>query len=369
MNIRGGIDDAVAGKVLTAGVQFKNHRGGIGGVIATYEKYFSPFYFIPTYKPQRFKPVIFPYYLYHIIQMIWLLIRNPAICIVHIHGAAKGSFFRKYGVFFIARYLFRKKVIYHSHGSEFKDFYNNASGFTAAWVRHFLKRVDVVICLSRSWEIFFRSRFAVRKIVVLENIVERAVETPLIATGKPADGMPVQLLFLGVIGRRKGIFDLLETIIQHKQQLTGRIHLQIAGNGEVEKLLSLIEQEQLQQLVTYKGWVTGEEKYKAIADADVYILPSYNEGLPLSILEAMSYGKAIVATPVGGIPEIVQHQVNGLLVQPGSKDEIAAALFYLIANPDQIKAMGVCSQQLVAPYYAEEVIPKLEEVYCELLND
>ncbi|WP_076375447.1 glycosyltransferase family 4 protein [Filimonas lacunae] len=359
------ITGPLARKVLTAGVQFKNNRGGIGGVIATYEKYFAPFYFVPTYKPQRFKPAIVSYYLYHMVRLVMALLLKPSIKIVHIHGAAKGSFYRKYGVFFIAKYVFRKRVIYHSHGSEFKDFYDHAGKISAAWIRHFFRRVDLVICLSESWKTWFLSRFEVKKIVVLENIVEKSVT----AVPHNEDATTImEFLFLGAIGDRKGVFDLLAAIKKYKTAFAGKMHLVVGGNGAVDKLTRFIEEEGLQELVTYKGWLTGHDKIKSISNSQVYILPSYNEGLPLSILEAMSFGKAIISTPVGGIEEIVKPGYNGYLVKPGAIDEIADAMLQCIQKPSLVAAMGAHSKKVVAPYYAEEVIPKLAAVYEGLLK-
>ncbi|MGN6493958.1 MAG: glycosyltransferase family 4 protein [Agriterribacter sp.] len=355
----------VSAKVLTIGNQYRNHRGGIGGVIETYSKYFEKFHFIPSYKPQKVKLLIVPYYLVACIRMSILLLFSRGIRIVHIHGAAKGSIFRKAGLFFVAKYIFRRQVIYHSHGSELKLFYEKSGKGIKKLMKFFFENVDEIICLSRQWEAFFVSNFRVKQISVLENIVEKSnisrvnfVETK----------QPLVFLFLGAIGKRKGIFDLLEVLSENKNKLMDKMVLLIGGNGEEKKLTDYIQENELSSWVKFVGWVNGEKKKSLLLQSNVYILPSYNEGLPLSILEAMSFQLAIISTPIGGIPEVVKEGINGYLVNPGDKAALFQSITNVLQNPEQVSTFGEGSMKLVEPYYAENVIPKLTSVYERHLN-
>lgn len=347
-------------KVLTIGNQYKNHRGGIGGVIETYSDYFEEFNFVPTYKPQKVKFLIVPYYVLGCLKMAITLFTKPGIRIVHIHGAARGSIFRKAGVFVLAKHIFRRRVIYHSHGSELKLFYETSGKRTKKLMKFFFEGVDEIVCLSRQWEIFFQSNFNVKKVTVLENIVVRNESQRV---NRIQDGEAIVFLFLGAIGKRKGIFDLLEVLAENKQTLSGKIRLIIGGNGEVKKLTDYISEHSLQDLVQFEGWVNGEKKRELLLQSNVYILPSYNEGLPLSILEAMSYRLAVISTPIGGTPEVVKNEKNGFLVEPGNKAGILKSLERFVQSPELVKSFGEYSAELVVPYYAENVIPKLTEIY------
>lgn len=350
-------------KILTVGLQYKNHRGGIGGVIETYSGYFKKFNFVPAYKPQKYKFMILPYYVAACFKLSWLLLTDRKIKIVHIHGAAKGSLVRKYFMFFLSRYVFRRKVIYHSHGSELSVFYHGSGKFVKRWIASFFENTDEIVCLSRQWADFFSENFNVKKLTVLENIVE---EQPDLAAPKKQSSV-LNLLFLGAIGDRKGIFDLLKGITRHKDRLKGKLLLTIGGNGETKKLLEYIDKHQLDDLVKFEGWVSGEQKAKLLAETDVYILPSYNEGLPLSILEAMSYGKAIISTNVGGIPEVVKEPANGFVVSPGDEEMMIKRIAQLIDEPQLVQSMGENSIKLVEPYYSKNVITKLNTIYQELM--
>ena len=130
------------------------------------------------------------------------------------------------------------------------------------------------------------------------------------------------LLFLGLLGKNKGIYDLLECIRDHKVEFQGKLKLYIGGNGEIEHVKQLIKEYGIADIVIFEGWVSGDKKIELLNKSDAYILPSYKEGLPISILEAMSYGMPIISTPVGGIPEIVSNGENGYLVEPGNKEDI-----------------------------------------------
>ena len=117
-------------------------------------------------------------------------------------------------------------------------------------------------------------------------------------------------------------------------------------------------------------WVEGnykdEKKIQYLNQSDAYILPSYNEGLPISILEAMTYKLPIISTNVGGIPEVLKDKVNGLLIEPGSKKELKDALEFVINNTSEFKKFGENSLQFVKPHLPEKVKKELSSFYCSL---
>lgn len=359
------ITTLISKKVVTIGSQYINHRGGIGSVIETYSKYFTVFNYVCTYGTSENKIIIIFKFLKSIFDLAIMLITNREIRIVHIHGAAKGSFFRKQIIFILSKYIFRKKVIFHCHGSEMEKFYFSSPHIVQKMMVYFFNNVDLIICLSNSWALFFKQNFIPKKIAVLENIVEEVIAQ---STLEHRTDKIINFLFMGAIGDRKGIFDLLEVISQNKQEFFGKMNLVIGGNGEVKRLSEFIETNELSEIVIYKGWVTGELKTKLFLETDVYILPSYNEGLPISILEAMTYGLPVISTNVGGIPEIISHGINGCLNNPGDKEAIYSALKLFIDAPSLCQEYGIKATEMVEPYYAANVIPKLESIYKKLLN-
>ena len=211
------------------------------------------------------------------------------------------------------------------------------------------------------WESFFKEKFPEVPVFVLENVIA----PPEIIPAKK-DNM-LHLLYLGLITKQKGTYDLLEVIRDNYTVFQGKMLLHIAGNGETERLTDLIDCYRINDCVKYEGWVNGSRKTELLNKCDVFVLPSYNEGLPLSILEAMSYHKPIISTPVGGIPSIVDHGVNGTLVTPGNYAEIENAIRSYIDNPQLINTQGEESAKRVSAFLPENVSNRLSAIYAHFL--
>ena len=173
-------------------------------------------------------------------------------------------------------------------------------------------------------------------------------------------------MFLGAICDNKGIFDLLDVIATNKAEFIGRIKLYIGGNGEVERLQSVISQKQLAEIVEYVGWVTGEDKNRLLKDCDIVMLPSYIEGLPITLLEAMAYAKPSITTNVGGIPEIVESGKNGAIITPGDKKMLYEAIRLFMDNPQLIAEYGNDGLNRVKDFYPQSVKVQLENLYKQL---
>ena len=115
------------------------------------------------------------------------------------------------------------------------------------------------------------------------------------------------------------------------------------------------------------GWVDDEAKRRVLAEAAVYVLPSYYEGLPMGVLEAMSAGLPVVSTVVGGIPEAVTEGVEGYLVLPGDVKKLAAVLRDLLRDAELRERMGLAGKKKIREHFASPVIlPQIEAVYRRL---
>ena len=329
-----------------------------------YKKAIRTFEYQPstTSEDIRITFISFPFLLLRF--CLTLLIGRRRIKIVHIHGASQGSFYRKYIYFVLAKYVFRKKVVYHIHGAMYHLFYANASPFVQKRVRHFINTTDCLIVLSDWWKTYFEETFQPRRVRIIPNIVQATDHREITHTPSAR----VKFLFLGRIGERKGVYDLLEVLHRHREKLDGKYVLKLGGDGETKKLESLISQYHLEDSVKFLGFVTGSKKEQLLRAADVYILPSYNEGLPISILEAMSFGLPIISTEVGGIPEVVRPDTNGLLIKAGDQPAIYEAIKFFIDHPEKIEAYGTQSYEIVSQgYFPEPVMKALTDVYQDLL--
>ena len=175
-------------------------------------------------------------------------------------------------------------------------------------------------------------------------------------------------LFLGRLGKRKGAYDLLEVLRDNKIYYQEKVKLFIGGDGEVEHVLKRIREYKLEEMVEYVGWVTGEKKIELLNNADVYVLPSYSEGLPISILEAMSYKLPIISTNIGGIPEVVFNAQNGYLITPGDQPALKRCIDKMLESSITRKKMGEKSYILSKKHFPNEIEKELITIYEGLVK-
>ena len=170
--------------------------------------------------------------------------------------------------------------------------------------------------------------------------------------------------FIGRLEEQKGVRYLLEAVKVLNASFP-RLKIIVAGDGSLRK--SLEEQASAISNVTFLGYQRDTPRlYSAF---DVFVLPSLFEGLPVSAIEAMAAGCPVVATRVGGVAEVVEHEVTGLLVQAGKSEQLAAALRRLIAQPDLCKQMGARGRERAKEEFSVEMmIARTERVYHELLG-
>ncbi len=353
------ISSTISKNILFLGVSMKT-KGGMTAVLVSYNKYIENMRFIPTWRLGN-KFVKIWYAAQALIKTWWLCNFDRNIKIVHIHGAANASFYRCQMFIQLAK-RYGKKVILHEHAADFVDFYNNAKDKNG--IVKTLNECDILIVLSRSWAEFFAAIGVSRyKIRILNNIV-----SPPVSESTPHDDGKLHLMYMGEISNRKGAFDLLKAISDNKDYFKDKLLLRIGGNEVDGNIKAYIKDNGLERFISYEGWLSGQKKTDCLLWEDVYILPSYNEGLPIAILEAMSYHHPIISTPVGGIPEVVTHGENGILVSPGNSQEIADAIKYYIKNPQMIKKEGDISYHKVKSFFPDAVFSELNKIYSALLK-
>ncbi len=275
--------------------------------------------------------------------------------VVHIHMASRRSTFRK-GKYVRLAISRGKKVIIHIHGAEYKLFFDECNEKQKRYVKETLALADKIIVLSEEWKDYFKNLVDEDKIVVIYNsiVIPEEFEKNL-DTNK--------LLFLGRIGQRKGIYDLIEVIDKLKSMFPN-IKLYVGGDGEVEKLKQLIQEKNLGKNVEYIGWTSGEKKEKILKECSFYILPSYNEGMPMSVLEGMAYKNIVISTNVGGIPKVIEINKNGILIEPGDKEKLEEELIRLLKNKDlRMKLSKEARKTVELKFNIENNIKTLVKLY------
>lgn len=352
----------ISKQILTIGPEFDPPKGGIEMVLFSYSLYIQKFQFISSWRnTSKFKVII--HFITQIPKIIFELKKNKEIKIIHLHGSYKGSIVRKLILLYLIKILFDKKIIYHSHGSKFEDNYKNADSLSKFFIKKLIENADVIICLSYSWKSFFESNFSCKKVAVLNNIIN----LPELKIKVHERNSIIKFLYLGLIGERKGIYDVMNLIINNRSIFESKIEIHIGGNGETENLERIIKENQLETIIKFHGWVSGSKKIELLNDSDVFILPSYNEGLPIAILEAMSYSLPIISTKVGGIPEIIDDGLNGFLITPGNLKELKKAMLFFIDDENSIKLFGINSKLKSQLFFPENVLNDLTKIYSDLL--
>ncbi|WP_299819029.1 glycosyltransferase family 4 protein [uncultured Pontibacter sp.] len=361
------LSNDISTKILNVGPDYVTNKGGMPAAIKMYSKLYNPFQFIPTYFAKKGISAhilslrqIFVIYMY--------LLRNTQIQVVHIHGASKGSFYRKYIIFLLSKYLFGKKVVYHVHSGAFPVFFNNSNLVVKTCIRHFINTTDAVICLSDFWKGFFSQTFKPKELLVLRNMVEHvSCENYTRRFENTGDGKVI-FLFLGMIREQKGTFDMVRAASMLDEKYKNAFEIWIAGDGEVEALKRSISEHNLDSNIKYLGWLDGEDKNQVLRKANVLVLPSHFEGSPVSILEAMAYGMPIISSNVGGIPELVIDDYNGILNRPGDTAAIRDSFLFFLENKEQLKLFGINSLKISKKHHVSSVFPSICTVYSNMIS-
>ena len=285
-----------------------------------------------------------------------LLARERRVA-VHLHSAARGNFWRDLP-YMLATIAARRPLLLQLHGAGFERFYDRCDTAARALVRFVLDRSAAVIVATdsrRSW---------VRSICRNAN----AINVPNPAAGIEAVRAPEgrnMILFLGKLQQSKGIFDLLQALAAVRAAVPD-VRLVCAGDGERIAVARHAERLGIADAVKFTGWVGPSGKRALLENAALFALPSYDEALPMSLLEAMSAGLPVIASPVGGIQEVVVDGVTGFLVAPGDTRTLERLLERLLTDKALAERVGAAGRQSARLRYApDRAVPRIEALYAD----
>ncbi len=316
--------------------------------ISTLDNYVQGQYLIKTFNALR-------------AYIIFFLKSFRHVDLVHIHLSFGMSFYRKLPILMYSKLRGFKTVI-HLHGSSFMEFYEDGPTIQKKLIQWLFNRTDAVFVLSKAWKEFIEGISYNTNIYTIYNgaILDQFSEGVHSEEG-------ISIAFMGRLGRRKGTYDLLEAFKRLSSQVP-QAHLVLGGDGEVEQVCELVAKNNMEKRVKVLGWVSGKEKIDVFNEADVYVLPSYNEGLPGSILEAMAASTPIVSTPVGGISEAVIEGQNGYLINPGDVDGLYRSLLILCQDKKMRVAMGKRSREIIECHFnIEKIVDEITDTYDKLI--
>ncbi len=289
--------------------------------------------------------------------------------VIHLHTSQRNGWLKDTFFIHVAK-AFRYPIIVHVHAADFDQLYQSRPGPEQHYTRIVMRRANAVVTVSEQW----RQRLA--NIVPVERIFtfRNCIGIDNIEPGySQLSGNKTKALFLGSIGPRKGVFDLIEAM-SHLKKTKRSVSLSIAGYeeraGELDRARFRLEELNLRDTCRFVGTVQGERKKQLLSESSVFVLPSYNEGLPIALLEAMAAGLAVVTTPVGGIPEVIKDGYNGFLVTPGDVGTLVEKLDLLFNDQGLCLVMGQRNRQIaeqeldVKPY-----VKRLVALYESLTNE
>ena len=284
-----------------------------------------------------------------------LLLARHRHALVHIHLCARGNAVRD-AAFMAAALAARSPLVVQMHGAGLERTHGGVL------MRGLLARAACVIIPCESMRAWVRSVARDAHTVCLPN--------PVLAFGAP-DAAPLErrpnlILFLGRLEVSKGIFDLLEAVAALRSTLPD-VRLVCAGDGQRIAVARYAERLGIADAVKFTGWVGPSGKRALLETAAVFALPSYDEALPNGLCEAMAAGVPVVASPVGGIPEVVTDGVSGLLVAPGDKATLERQLRRLLVDRAVGAQLGAAARETARMRFAaERSIGRLEEIYGAL---
>ena len=299
----------------------ENAFGGMASVVAVYRAGglfdTGQVRFIATVKPEtKFGKLVVA--CSALLKYLNILLRGGGQ-VLHIHVAAGTSFWRKFFFICLAR-IFTRSILFHLHSGDFQRYCDERCSPPLRFILlRTLSNVDHIACLSSSTATWIKQKIPAASVSLLSNPIE-VDNAPHVRKIYPPT-----VLYLGAISRDKGVFDLVyafEKIL--KCEPTARLVL--GGSGDLQGVRALALELKCSEAVATPGWVGKENKISLLNEARILVLPSYFEGQPMALLEAMAAGVLVIASKVGGIPDIVKHQHTGILIEPGDINQLTSAL-------------------------------------------
>lgn len=256
------------------------------------------------------------------------------LCGVHVNVAERLSLFRKSAVIILSHAL-GMPVVLHLH-AQLHHSYRRMWWPVQAVVRWVFSLASGCVVLGANARHFVIDELRVPPDRV--DIVLNGVPEPVEVRRARRTGSAQRVLFLGNLSKLKGVSDILEALAMPELD-TSRLEVIFAGGGDIPAYRAQAKDLHVDDVVRFQGWVDQHEAAQLMACADVLVLPSYVEGLPLVILEALANGVAVVCSPVGEIPSVLTDGVNACFVRPGDVRGIAACLQRLLEQPALMESL------------------------------
>jgi len=288
---------------------------------------------------------------------------GPGARIVHIHMTVRGSMYRKTILVASAKAL-RRPVVLHVHAgaAELETFHARLGGVRRVVLRYGIGLADLVLSVSSAGARALGDCFGRSDVAVVPNAAPPVTTRP--SRSHARGGEAVTLLYLGGFANPvKGGAVLIEALASLAPAMPA-MRVLLAGPGEPPSSAGALLDGAMP--VRWLGWLDEKAKAAALADSDLFVLPSISEGLPMALLEAMANGLAVVATDMGGVPDVLTDGVDGVVVPPEDPDSLASAIRSLVDRPDRRTELAAAARARAEELGEVQVAARLDAIYQEL---
>ena len=297
--------------------------------------------------------------LYHIIIFPFRLrTLNPDI--VQIHTSDYFVFWENSFYLFWAKLLGKKVIV--RLGGVFDKFYRNSTPFARYLIRKILRMPDILIVQSEYWRDFLISLAPADKIRIVNNFLDAQEFHP---TEKRKDLSKRILFICGNESIRKGIEVVLESIRYLSHDGIGNSKFVFISSND--KIRKKVQNLQIHPYIEFRETLTKKEMIEEYRKADLFVLPSFGEGFPNSLLEAMASGLPVIASRVGAVPEVIEDGKNGILIDPGDPGALTRAIKHILNNPELGETLGKSNQEKVKNYGIQHGVDQWGSIYRELV--
>ena len=285
--------------------------------------------------------------LQYVLKVVWW---RPNLTMIHVGSNA--SLYRK-AVFITAADWLGQRVVTHFHAGDFDHYYEQQSNLGRCFIQSGLRRSHKLIAVSQATAQRLRQLLPDADIVMIPNGIKTQEFAPIV---RERDGY-VRVLFVGGMSKLKGEGDLIRALALAAKRAP-QLRISLLGHG-AEGVAALCDECGIRSHIEYLGPVPHAERAQFFRNADIFALPSYGEGMPMAVLEAMAAGLPVIATHVGGIPELITHGAEGFLIRPGDVQDLAERIVRLANDQNLRSQMGQLALKKVQQFEEQHVMERL----------
>ncbi|MGI9551754.1 MAG: glycosyltransferase family 4 protein, partial [Aurantibacter sp.] len=287
--------------------------------------------------------------------------------VVHINTSFNPKSYFRDSIFTLISKMLNYKTIVYWHGWKW-GFEKKYAGKIVPYFHFTFGKADAMICLANEFADQLKKYRYSRPIYLETTVVEDQIMQHDEIESSVSNYEIKNILFLSRVEKAKGIYETLDSFNTLINKYPN-IKLNIAGTGnELERVKDYVNRQGIRE-VNFLGWVDDEDKLKVLGEADIFVLASYSEGMPISVLEAMAMGLPVVTTNVGGVKDFFEDGQMGYKVEIGDSGDLKEKLEKLLSNDDLCKRMGNFNKHYALNHFSSKSIcERLERIYESVID-